>query len=664
MLNRFHLKTRMILGIGAIALLAFAATIGFLSFRSSRVLEKVALEGTQSLSMKYATDVKAELEVAMDATRTLAQIFSNYEKLEIGERRPDISKQLETVLAQNPGFMGVWTCWEPNALDGKDTEFANKEGSDATGRFIPYWNRGSGKVALEPLVDYEKEGSGDYYLLAKKSGQETILDPYLYTVSGKEMLLTSVVVPVHSQKGEIVGVAGIDIELGKFQKMVEGIHPYETGSSAIFSHNGVIVAHPDPTRIGKQMRETEGDMTGAYLKQFADAIQSGKLFSFSTYSIPMKSDLLITTAPFQIGQSKTPWGFAIGIPRDRVLQETHNLIWSTVGIGAVFLTILILTVYLIARSIANPLDRIITSLSDGSQEVSSAAKEVSSSAQSLAEGSSEQAASIEETSSSLEEMSSMTKQNASNAQQASTLMDGANTVVAEANGSMEQLTRSMTEITRASEETSKIIKTIDEIAFQTNLLALNAAVEAARAGEAGAGFAVVADEVRNLAMRAADAAKNTSNLLADTVTKVKEGSQFVTRTNDAFQKVAISSSKVRDLVSEIAAASTEQAKGIDQINISVTELDKLTQQNAANAEESASASEELNAQAETMQGIIQELVVMVGNNSHHKNGHTKPPRAIDHGGRKLIASQFPVQKNKPIAGKSKVNPEALIPMEF
>jgi methyl-accepting chemotaxis protein len=177
---------------------------------------------------------------------------------------------------------------------------------------------------------------------------------------------------------------------------------------------------------------------------------------------------------------------------------------------------------------------------------------------------------------------------------------------------MENLTGSMEQIASASEETSKIIKTIDEIAFQTNLLALNAAVEAARAGEAGAGFAVVADEVRNLAMRAADAAKNTSQLIESTVRKVEDGSSLVTETNTAFARVAEDVGKVSDLVSEISAASNEQSQGIGQVNQAVTEMDKVTQQNAASAEESASASEEMNAQAMQMKQIVDHLMVLVG----------------------------------------------------
>jgi methyl-accepting chemotaxis protein len=273
--------------------------------------------------------------------------------------------------------------------------------------------------------------------------------------------------------------------------------------------------------------------------------------------------------------------------------------------------------FVITRAITKPLNLIIQGLNEGASQVASASGQVSSSSQSLAEGASEQAASIEETSSSMEEMSSMTKKNAENAGHADGLMKETNKVVAKANQSMGELTQSMEDISQASEETSKIIKTIDEIAFQTNLLALNAAVEAARAGEAGAGFAVVADEVRNLAMRASDAAKNTASLIEGTVKKVKDGSALVSTTNDAFRQVAESSSKVGDIVSEIAEASKEQSSGIEQVNIAITQMDKVVQQNAANAEESASASEEINAQAGQLKEHVEGLVGLVTGNKNH-----------------------------------------------
>jgi methyl-accepting chemotaxis protein len=323
--------------------------------------------------------------------------------------------------------------------------------------------------------------------------------------------------------------------------------------------------------------------------------------------------------------------------------------------------------YWIFRSITLPLKRAISGLSEGADHVKTASEQISTASQTLAEGSSEQAASIEETSSSLEEMSSMTKQNADNAKQANSLMGEAKQAVGTANESMGQLTEAMVEITKASEETSKIIKTIDEIAFQTNLLALNAAVEAARAGEAGAGFAVVADEVRNLAMRAADAAKNTASLIEGTVKKVKDGSGLVSRTNEGFKKVADSSAKAADLVAEISAASSEQAQGIGQINTAVTELDKVTQQNAANAEESASASEEMSTQAETMKGMVNELQSIVGGSSKvkkpdadgacHAPKSKKPRKVISSAVNQLKAKAGPAQKPaKPLA-------EAVIPLD-
>ena len=266
---------------------------------------------------------------------------------------------------------------------------------------------------------------------------------------------------------------------------------------------------------------------------------------------------------------------------------------------------------LLTRAIVMPVKRTIAGMEEVSVQVGASASHISSSSQNLADGASGQAASIEETASSLEQMSSMTRRNAEHANSTNSLMLDTTKVVSRASESMSRLTSSMLEISKASEETSKIIKTIDEVAFQTNLLALNAAVEAARAGEAGAGFAVVAEEVRNLAKRAAGAAKDTATLIESTVKKVQTGSALVAKTNDEFHRVSSSTSKVGELVTEIAAASQEQNQGIEQINKAVGEMDTVVQQNAGNAEESASASAEMNAQSERMKGLVSELKALI-----------------------------------------------------
>jgi methyl-accepting chemotaxis protein len=324
----------------------------------------------------------------------------------------------------------------------------------------------------------------------------------------------------------------------------------------------------------------------------------------------------------------TPWQWIIGT--GVYLDDVKAKVYSTatvllliflvmVGLGSVFS-------FIFSRNIGNVLTRLTKSLGSGAQEVAAASGQISSASQSLAEGASEQAASIEQSSASLEQMSSMTRQTADNASQADILMQEANQVISKANESMERLMSSMEDISTAGHETSKIVKTIDEIAFQTNLLALNAAVEAARAGEAGAGFAVVADEVRNLAMRASKASQNTANLIDGTVKKVADGATLTEMTNQAFIRVAESAGKVAGLLGEITAASREQAQGIEEVNKAVVEMDKVTQQNASNAEESASASEELSAQAEQMKSMVDELLVLVGGSG---NGQFRTPALVD-----------------------------------
>ena len=282
---------------------------------------------------------------------------------------------------------------------------------------------------------------------------------------------------------------------------------------------------------------------------------------------------------------------------------------AIVLVGIIFFWVLS---FILVRSITKPINSVIEGLTESSEQVASGSRQISSVSQQLAKGASEQAASIEETSSSIEELSSMTKQNADNAEHANKLMTESRQTIAQTNQSMERLTASMKEISRASEETQKIVKTIDEIAFQTNLLALNAAVEAARAGEVGAGFAVVADEVRNLSKRAAEAARNTSTLIETTVKTVHEGAGLVESTNSEFVRVLISTTKVEQLVGEIAAASREQYMGIEQVNNAVAEMDKVIQQNAANAEESSSASEQMNGRAGEMKEFVEELAALVG----------------------------------------------------
>ena len=316
--------------------------------------------------------------------------------------------------------------------------------------------------------------------------------------------------------------------------------------------------------------------------------------------------------------------FFIGKDHQLTEQTLKGTIVPTLLTALIAGCLMIALSFFLVRSLINTLNEAIQGLTAAHEQVASAAVQSSSSSQSLATGTSEQAASLEETSASLEEMSSMTQQNADHAQQAKVMVAEASSIVQKVRGHMDEMAKAIGEINKTSEETGKIIKTIDEISFQTNLLALNAAVEAARAGEAGAGFAVVADEVRNLAMRAAEAAKNTNNLIDNTIKAVKNGSQLTQMTREAFGENITIAAKIGQLVDEIATASEEQAQGISQVGKAVAEMDKVIQSTAANAEESAAASVQLNSQAEHMKSFVEELIAVVGGNG---NGH-RPAAAL------------------------------------
>ncbi len=258
------------------------------------------------------------------------------------------------------------------------------------------------------------------------------------------------------------------------------------------------------------------------------------------------------------------------------------------------------------------LDNLDVALSDvagATNQVAAAATQISSGSQSLAEGSSEQASSLEEVSASLQELASMTRQNASNAQEARGLAESTRTSTTQGVEQMHKLSGAIEKIKQSSDATAKIVKTIDEIAFQTNLLALNAAVEAARAGDAGKGFAVVAEEVRNLAMRSAEAAKNTAQLIEDAVKNAEGGVALNAEVLGKLTEISEKIVKVGTVMTEIAAASDQQRQGVDQITTAVEQMNGVTQQAAANSEESAATAAELNSQADQMRGMVEQFTL-------------------------------------------------------
>ena len=282
------------------------------------------------------------------------------------------------------------------------------------------------------------------------------------------------------------------------------------------------------------------------------------------------------------------------------------------------------------------LTRTVASVRRGVDEINVGSHEIAAGNTDLSSRTEQQAASLEETAASMEELASTVKQNADNARQANQLAASASDVAERGGSAVSEVVSTMQEISASSRKISEIVSVIDGIAFQTNILALNAAVEAARAGEQGKGFAVVAGEVRSLAQRSAQAAKEIKGLIEDSVTKVGAGSQQVERAGSTMQEIVASVKRVTDIMGEISAASHEQTSGIEQINHAITQMDQVTQQNAALVEEASAAAQSLQEQAGHLtqavsvfkiDGARVALTPIRPIRPIHRNASARPPKA-------------------------------------
>jgi len=456
---------------------------------------------------------------------------------------------------------------------------------------------GQGEVRASTLpesVGKVKVADREYFKTAMQ-GQLNVSTVYVARTTGQPAF--SVAGPVR-QGDQVLGMVMAVPDLTKFsQRFVDPTKVYSTGFMALYDREGVVFAHKDHGRIMKLKLQEAG----------FGRVLLGRKQGVVDYDHDGRSHLA-ALQPCE-GVDWTVW---IDAPRDEVMDETRRITGANLLIALVALVATLVVLWLVVRSVIRPVTRIMAGLNQAADEVASASRQVSDAGQSLAAGASEQAASLEETTSALEQMSAMVQTNADHAAQANQLVKDSITAVTQAGQAMGELRQAMAGITSASDQTAKIIKTIDEIAFQTNLLALNAAVEAARAGEAGAGFAVVAEEVRNLAMRAAEAARNTTGLIEENIRNIRGGSELVVQADETFGQMQVQSNQVGELVAEIAAASHEQAQGVEQLNQAAAQVDKVTQQNASHAEQSAAAAEELAAQSETMLGLIRDLAALMG----------------------------------------------------
>ncbi|MBN2332674.1 MAG: methyl-accepting chemotaxis protein [Deltaproteobacteria bacterium] len=434
------------------------------------------------------------------------------------------------------------------------------------------------------------------------------------------------------KSGKTIGIIALRLNIDTINKIMgqrEGMG--ETGETYLVGADRLMRSDsyrkPDTYSVRASFANPDQGMVTTDACQAALAGITGEQITTSYDS----TTTLAAFTPVTLGDMT--WALVAEIEKNEAFIAVDRLTWMIGIIALICLAAIVIISLLITRSITKPINLTIDGLSESANRVAHAATEVASASAQLLDGASDQAASLEETSSSMEVLSTMTSNNTKHAQEANALAGQANHVIEQANQSMKILITSMTEISQASAETSKIIKSIDDIAFQTNLLALNAAVEAARAGEAGAGFAVVADEVRNLARRSAEASRNTAELIEDTVTRINGGVTLVHTTDQEFSKGVERSAAIGTLVGEITTASLEQDRGISQINEVLAGIDQISQKNVGLAETSSQAAKEMNSLAAQLQEFVEQLIAVTGKTSANRAVKQTSSR---HSGRPLM----------------------------
>ncbi|MDG0818025.1 methyl-accepting chemotaxis protein [Bdellovibrio svalbardensis] len=552
----------------------------------------------------HAAMIRREIEKSMVISRMIAlQAQSDIKSKH--QNRDGFILSLKEYAEANPNLLGAWIGFEPNAFDGRDSEYANQKLHEKTGRFIPWWARAASGVKYSPMT-IEGEGPLDkaaYYRIPMDTKKEALMEPYIDTVDGQKAMMTSSVVPVMID-GKAVGVAGSDIGLTKAAEFLKEVKPYPGSQAILLSFRGNNVAG---TAEDKLTKKAEFDFDSAAI---FEAISKGQEYNVVAKDSSGQSFMYLVS-PIEVGNTGEPWALIIKTPESEVLAGVASLTNFQIFVAIVGIMALAGTVFFISRGISKNVSALSGDLEKSASNVNDSIEQLSIAGMGLSQSSSESAASLEETVAALEELTSMVKMNSDNAKQAAALSSRSSESAVQGEAEMSALLDSMKDISQSSKKIEEIINVIDDIAFQTNLLALNASVEAARAGEHGKGFAVVAEAVRTLSQRAAVAAKDITTLIKDSVEKIERGTDKADKSGEVLKAIVTSVKKVSDLNTEISAASEEQATGIAQISKAMNQLDQSVQSNAASSEEIASTAEEIRSQSRIMRKVTDDLKVVV-----------------------------------------------------
>jgi methyl-accepting chemotaxis protein len=335
-------------------------------------IEELALANVRNIALEHGRDIQNWIEVYMDTSRAVAQIMQNFEELDAPTRRSNFDVMLRGIVKANPEILGVWTIWEPNALDAMDSLYVDTFATDASGRYIPWWVRSDEEIVVQACVEYE---DADYYQYPIKTGNEMVTDPTYWDVEGRPTLMTDLVIPI-KKDGRVLGTVGIDIEVSIIQAKVSAIKPYAGSVAAVFSNEGTVIAHSDPALITHAMRETEAARAGRYLEPYVQAVLKGEPYFFKSYDASTKMDMLFTSVPISIGKTVVPWSLTIGVPASIITKPVYRIFRTSILIALGMLAVIGLAAFFISASISRPINTLARMLKDISEGEGDLTKEI------------------------------------------------------------------------------------------------------------------------------------------------------------------------------------------------------------------------------------------------------------------------------------------------
>jgi methyl-accepting chemotaxis protein len=328
--------------------------------RASEMQKRTAIEGTTNLADMYASDIQRRFENYMQTAVLLSKIMKDYETVDLSQRRIRYNGIIRSLLVENENYLGIFTIWKPNALDGRDAEFANTAGTDETGRYLSRYHRDSGVITLSPFEAYNE-------VLEAASGNMDIANPVWREARGSPVLVVDVTAPIVSSRGELVGLVGVNIDISAMQDIVLGIKPYGTGIATVYSNDGTVAAHNIPARTGLHMTETDAPLFKGYTAQALECIQQGKSLMFQEHSPALGVDLQIIIEPFRVSETTTPWSIMIALPLDKVLAEIRALTFFTIILSLTAMIATGVIIFFVAGRIAKPIVNVSRTLKDISE---------------------------------------------------------------------------------------------------------------------------------------------------------------------------------------------------------------------------------------------------------------------------------------------------------